>query len=89
MKYFRIKTGKFETVTRPEGWKLISDPRGHLDEICNCASCGKEVTVRDTIMSKKYLEDGANKFGQEPGFALCWECGMKEAKGLDEEEENV
>lgn len=84
MKYFGLRKNGFIEKEVPASWDLIADPRGHLDEECNCAACGKRVVVRYTIMSKKYQPDDAVRYGQEPGYALCQECGMKEAKGEDE-----
>lgn len=68
---WNYKTHSYDDYSIPKNWnvKLFTTD---MDEIVNCASCGKELKFGDAYTSKEIH----NKFGL--GFAVCEECYNKE-----------
>lgn len=71
LRKWNYKKHDYETYIVPDDWKirLYSDD---LEEVLNCASCGKEVKFGDTYSSKEIH----TSVGM--GFCICEKCHNKE-----------
>ena len=71
MKKYNYELHKYENYEVPKNWfcKSFCD---NLDELVNCAKCGKELKCGDAYTSKIIQND----FGF--GYMICEKCANKE-----------
>ena len=68
---WNYKTKKYDKIQVPDNWN-VKTYVGDLNQVINCAQCGKEVVAGDTYTSKEIH----TKYGI--GFMVCEECYNKE-----------
>ncbi len=73
LRRWSYRTGCYEPHEIPDEWDVSAGRRG-FDDVINCASCGAELPVRETYVSKEIHD----RFGF--GFYVCKGCYVAEWK---------
>lgn len=75
LKKWSYSTQEYEDYSVPDNRNIcLIVPIDKLNEICDCANCGKKVIIGDTYTSRTIH----NKYGF--GYCICEDCYSEEFK---------